>query len=359
MSLQEYEIDDKNIAEWLPWGALVRDGVMRNKDDSLCAFIAYRPYEHEDIPSPLNIQRDFVNGWSLWTEWQHTTKINRFVMTVCWNPFRGMLSSDIQNTLENDDAIPFSHAADYFYDVVKGIASELEQKTDVQILTYQDIFEFLSFSLSFEEQYVEMPSVPLYMDCLLSQNLNFEFRENDILLNHKFFVLLSLPGTFEPHIMQSLFHAFETVPFRYVERLLIFGQEEAQDQFRHYIQSWADGRKTVKRVLQQHILNELSGYYAKTFVFLLDENLTVRIKKFIQQCADRLMIPYIIESYNLKDIWWGTLPGLFRANLNPPIMGFNSLESFLMPPLFNFEKQDENQGTKEPEETDEPAEKEA
>lgn len=341
MALQEYEIDDKNVSEWLPWGALIRDGVMLNKDDSLCAFIAYAPYEHEDVPSPLNIQRDFVNGWSIWSEWQHTTEFDRRVLSICWNPIGGMLSSDIQNTLENDDTVKRENAADYFYDVVKGIAADLQEKTDVQILTYQDIFEFLSFALSFEEQHVEMPSVPLYMDCLLSQDLNFDFRENDIILNNKQFVLLSLPATFEPNILQSLFHAFETVPFRYVERLLIFGQEDAQDNFRKYIHSWADGRKTVKRVLQQHVLNELSGYYAKTFVFLLDDDLSVRIKKFIKQCANRLMIPYIIESFNLKDCWWGTLPCLFRANLNPPIIGFNSLESFLSVPLFDFKKAEE------------------
>lgn len=342
MSFQEYEIDDTKVAEWLSWGALVRDGVMKNKDDSFCAFIAYKPYAHKDVPAMDNIRRDFVNGWAIWSEWQHCAEFDRRVLTICWNPISGMLSSDIQNTLENDDAVEKKYAADYFYDVVKGIADELNEKTPAKVLTYQEIFDFLSFTLAFNEQQIEMPSVPLFMDCLLSQDLAFDFRENDILLNEQQILLLSLPGVFEPEILQSLFHAFEKVSFRYVERLLIFGQEEAQDNFRKYINNWANGRSTVKRVLFQHVLNDLSGYYSKTFVFLLDMDTAVRMKKFIKQCGDRLQIPYVIESFNLKDVWWGTLPGLFRANLTPPIIGFNSLESFLMNPLYDF-------GSNEPE----------
>ncbi len=347
MSFKEFEVDDKKVSEWLSWGALVRDGVLRNKDDSLCAFIAYKPYEHPDIPSADNIQRGFVNGWNIWCEWQHTQEYNRWVISICWNPFSGMLSSDIMNTLEGDDAVREKDAVDYFYDVVKGIAEELGKKTPTQILTYQEIFDFLSFALAFEEEQVEMPSVPLYMDCLLTQDLEFDFRENDILLNDKFIQPLSLPGVFDPNIMQSLFHAFDTVPFRYVERLLIFGQEEAQDTFRKYTHSWADGRKTVKRVLQRHVLNELSGYYAKNFVFLLDQATMPRMKKFIKQCGNQLQIPYVIESFNLKDVWWGTLPGLFRANLTPPIIGFNSIESFLANPLYDFNQSSNKEEAKE------------
>ncbi len=346
MAFREFEVDDTKVSEWLSWGALVRDGVMKNKDESFCAFIAYKPYEHVDAPNITNIRRDFVNGWSLWSEWQHCADFDRRVLTICWNPISGMLSSTIQNTLENDDAVEREYATDYFYDVVKSLAEELNEKTPAKVLTYQEIFDFLSFALAFDEEQVEMPSVPLFMDCLLSQDLDFEFRENDILLNNKVILPFSLPGTFESNILQSLFHAFEKVSFRFVERLLIFGAEEAQENFQKYTHAWANGRSTVKRTLLQHVLNELSGYYAKNFVFLLEDQTAERMKKFIQQCGNQLQIPYVIESYNLKDVWWGTLPGLFRANLTPPIIGFNSIESFLANPLYDFnQKADEEGGT--------------
>ena len=39
---------------------------------------------------------------------------------------------------------------------------------------------------------------------------------------------------------------------------------------------------------------------------------------------------YVFEKYNLKDVWWGSLAGIFLANIVPPITEFNSLEEFIL-----------------------------
>ena len=44
MSWKEYQLDNKSIADWLPWGALTHESVMRNKDDSVLGVIRYRRF---------------------------------------------------------------------------------------------------------------------------------------------------------------------------------------------------------------------------------------------------------------------------------------------------------------------------
>ena len=40
-------------------------------------------------------------------------------------------------------------------------------------------------------------------------------------------------------------------------------------------------------------------------------------------------MPFAFESYNLKEYFWGSIPGLFLANVRPPVTGFSYLAEFL------------------------------
>ena len=44
---------------------------------------------------------------------------------------------------------------------------------------------------------------------------------------------------------------------------------------------------------------------------------------------DARALPYVIEDYNAKDLWLGSLPGMFTAGLVPPLCGFAALEDLL------------------------------
>lgn len=57
----------------------------------------------------------------------------------------------------------------------------------------------------------------------------------------------------------------------------------------------------------------------------------IRVSKpILRHCSVTSVSPiYIVEDYNAKDLWWGSLPGLFRAATTPPICGFQALEELL------------------------------
>lgn len=325
MSWKEYEIDDEDVAEWLPWDGLILDNVMRNKDDSFLSIIQYDPYLANE-----NIQKQqFLNGWNFWSEKQHRQGEDKCFLIVSWNPDYDRKMSLAKNTL-NGKSVPSEKAALYFLQVVKKLQQDMSAVTKTKLLEYQDFLDVLSFSLCLGEQNVEMPEASLFFDVLLTQDLHVDFLENGISINEKKMMVLSLPSIPEMPIMGILYKAFEKLSYRYTQRLLMFGSEEAKKDLEAYTASWCNGRKSLKKDILSNILSELNGYYHASFVFLVDPDEYDNIKKYCQEVLNTLEIPYIFERYNLKDVWWGSLPGLFRANISAPITGFKHMDDLLI-----------------------------
>ena len=93
MSWKEYHLDNKTIADWLPWGALTHENVMRNKDDSVLGVIRYKRFDPpQRIPfyewkNPIYLP-SFRRGWSIWLEEQYAEDGDvECFLTLCWNPF--------------------------------------------------------------------------------------------------------------------------------------------------------------------------------------------------------------------------------------------------------------------------------
>jgi len=328
VSLQEYTINDQDVDEWLPWGGLVRESVVKNKDDSFFGVIAYVPYPKKDDKKIK--YREYRKGWVIWTEKQHREGEDRCYLIVCWNPFYRM--THIAENALGAASVSESEAALYFEKELSSIAKDLSKVTTCKVLAYQDVIDFLAFSLSLGDEKITMPEVPLYLDVLLSQDLQVEFLENGLAINHKqllVFTPLSIPSM---SIMNILYQAFEKVPYRYVQRLLLFDQKSAEADLNKYMDKWCSGRKYVKNALKADLLSNLNGYYSNNFFFLLDEENYQKVDHYCRNIMETLGLSYVVESYNLKDVWWGSLAGIFRANINPLVTGFDCLDDLLVHP---------------------------
>ena len=53
------------------------------------------------------------------------------------------------------------------------------------------------------------------------------------------------------------------------------------------------------------------------------------VSEYLHHLMHARALPYVIEDYNAKDLWWGSLPGMFTAGLVPPLCGFAALEDLL------------------------------
>ena len=322
MALKEYEIDDTAVEEWLSWGGITRPTVLRQKGGSCFSVIEYEVYEKNKLTKTIEFPK-FQRGWAMWVERQHSAEGDKDFAVIFWNPF--VNGNYIENALGKK--ILKEKFLDYFCDEVEKIYKEICKVTLARMLEYQEILDFLTFSLSLGENRVLMPEVPLYLDALLSQDINFEFKANDILVNGKKILILSLPTV--PEVFE-MFVDFEKISYRYVRRILFFDDKESAEEWKEYSGRWCDSRKTMLKKIEESVLQEVTGYFWNGFIFHLDEANYESFREYVSENMQERELLYVLESYNLKDVWWGSLSGMYLANITPPLVGFSSAENLLL-----------------------------
>jgi len=331
LTWKEYDLQNRTIADWLPWGGIVDPCIVRNKDDSFFGIIEYQPYPEaaRDIVLP-----EFRNGWSIWNEHQHgftsAGASDRYFLVLCWNPFLDG-QKRIMNPLR-EKKIPEADDKKEFRRVLDLVAREVQMVTSCHLLGYQEIIDFLTFTLSMGEEHVEMPETPLYLDALLSQDLDIDFTGNNIYLNDKEILVFSLPAMVDSSQQKIIDDSFQKVPYRHVQRLLLMSEKSAKKTLKSFLARWCEGRGAIRKLITDGLMGELNGYYSDSYSLLVPKERDTDIHHYTQNILDILRTSYIMEQYNLKDVWWGSLPGIFRANITPPQMGFSGLGEILYHP---------------------------
>ena len=327
MSWKEYDLSNNTVADWLPWGGLTLPHVVQEKDGSYFGVIRYNSLpegEEIDFKPPV-----FREGWSLWLERQHVPMgEDGFYLVLCWNPFINKAGYAV-NRLSKEIIVKAEDAGIYFATVLDDLVETLGKITEARVLEYQAVIDFMSFAIAFNEQKITMPEVPLYLDDLLSQDLDLNLSGNSIEIGGRETVSVSLAAPLPLKQEEKLLHAVDRLPYRFVQRLLVMGQEKAEKKLSAYMGKWCSGRKSVKKLIKEPLLGELTGLYANNLFLLTDKGQGKEIERYIREVLNRLEALYIVEDYNRKDVWWGSLPGLFRANLTPPQMSFNGLDELM------------------------------
>lgn len=328
MSLKEYGLKATAVEEWLPWGGIVHPNVMRQKDGSLFGVIQYDTYP-DNLTEPISAP-EFRRGWTMWIEHQHIAdqdlSEDKNFLVLCWNPWYSSTKLAVENSL-GKKKVSKNHPIEYFVEVLQKLGEAIGRVTPCHMLAYQEILDFLCFSISLGEEHVEMPDIPLYMDALLSQDLKFEFGSNAIKINGKRLVILTLPEMLNGFF--DLFDHVSSLNYRYVRRILLFSEKEAQRDLVLYTSKWCPQRKNIRKMELDNLLGKINGYYQEHFFFLLNPVDYEPFLDYLRDMFETIQQIYIIESFNLKEVFWGSLPGLFLANAKPPIVGFSSLDDLL------------------------------
>ena len=321
LSLKEYNVDITRFEEWLPWGGLTLPHVLENKDGSFVAIMEYDPYPY-DAPAPSLLE--FPRGWCIWVERQHFARMSKDYIVISWNPFK-LNTGRVKNTLGKPIKSP--DCRKYFGQETKRLEAELNKVTRARLLEYQDILDFLSFTLSFRPHTAEMPEVPLYLDVLMSQDLDLRFGENDIGIGDEKFIVCSLLGMPE---LDSLFKGFNSISYRHVRRMLCLNRQQGDKLTRKYTSGWCPNRKYIKKGLMDGLIGgNFCGCYSEYFIFLFNDSNFKSFSDFMTELLKKVQASFRVESFRFKDIWWGSLPGIFRADIQYPVVYFSSLGELL------------------------------
>lgn len=322
--LKEFEIDDSAVDEGLPWGGLTLPHVMQQKGGSFFSVIEYAPYERTALTKNL-VLPEFRRGWAVWNECQYTPAGDRDFIILFWNPFETKAEPFLENALGKN--IDKGGALKYFGELAENLCSELSKNTAAKLLTYQDLLDVLSFTLTLNAPSVAMPEVPLYMDALLSQDVRFKFKANDIYINGRRVLIATLPTLKSPW---RLFDRIKNFSYRYVRRILLFSRSEAELDLKKYDGKWCPHRKVMLEAIEKNVLSEVNSYYYSGVIFHLEESEYESARRYLAETLTAAGEPCVFEKFNLKDVWWGSLPGVYLANVTPPIVGFGSFEEFIL-----------------------------
>ena len=326
MSIKDYGRNATAMEEWLPWGGIVvAPFVMRQKDASYFAVISYDAIPEdtaEHIPD-----WDFCRGWIIWSEHHHRADgTDKEYLVLFWKPFVQKGKPYIENALKNK-TVRKEKDIDFFIEVAQTFCESMKVVAPTaRLIEYQELIDFLSYSLTFGMDHVEMPDVPLYLDVLLHQNNTFEFTSNDIYINKERLVIISLIGL--PDV-EPIYQNLKNLNFKHVRRFTMFGPNEGAYDMKQYTSHWCPSRKIVKNAILDGIENRYNGYYFENIELLLGEEDYEPFLSYIEHALRKMECGYILESFNLKEVFWGSLPGLYLANNVPPLIGFQHLEELM------------------------------
>lgn len=332
-SWKEFDLTPTGIEDWLSWYALTRESVMQCKDGSLLGFLRYDPFLREDRANEQwnVLVREFSRGWTMWLETIYAEGEETHTLSLSWNPFLSM-GGKVENMLAGNP-LELSQAEAAFEKELYRIAKSFPKEAGASVLTYQGIIDHLMQTLTLGRYHREMPEVPIDLDVLLTADLPFDFSTNHVKLGDEVFLILSVPSAvgMVPGIARAIAALQEAaIPFRHVERVLFFNKEEAQKEYTKYMARWCPARQYMQDFLTDGLMGVFYGWFNHHLIALVPEGKYAHIAEQLTKVFQEEEMLFLLEDFNAKDYWWGSLPAMFRAGLKPPICSFQALEDLLV-----------------------------
>ncbi|WP_145200089.1 conjugal transfer protein TrbE [Sphingobium sp. B2] len=300
MSLREYRNRAAHLADFLPWVALVDEGVVLNKDGSFQRTARFRgPDLDSATPSELvavtarlnNALRRLGSGWAIFVEAQRAPALDypddpfpdpvsalvdmerreqfreegahfesAYYLTLVWLPpaeeaaraeswlFEGRSGAgvDPRELLKG-----FTDRSDRVLGLVEGFVPEIRWLDDSETLTY------LHSTVSTKRQRVRVPETPMHLDALLTDEPltgGIEPRLGDHYL--RTLSVVGFPSATFPGLLDELNRlAFE---YRWSTRAIMLDKTDANRMLTRIRRQWFAKRKSIGAILKEVVTNEPS-----------------------------------------------------------------------------------------------------
>ena len=300
MNLAEYRRKSRILADYLPWAALVANGIVLNKDGSFQRTARFRgpdldsatPAELVAITSRLNnALRRLGSGWALFIEAQRepanqypesdfpdavsrivdaerkaqfeeegTHFESRYFLTLLWLPppddaayaeswlYEGRLphNADWEAVLKS-----FKDRTDRVLALVEGFMPEAEWLDDGATLTY------LHSCISTKRQTVRVPETPMYLDAILpDQDLAGGLEPRIGSANLRTLTIMGFPTQTWPGLLDDLNRL--AFPYRWATRAICLDKTDAAKVLTRIRRQWFAKRKSVMSIVKEVMTNEAS-----------------------------------------------------------------------------------------------------
>lgn len=300
LNLREYRAKPQLLADFLPWAALVSDGVILNKDGSFQRTVSFRgpdldsatPSELVSVTARLNAAlRRLGSGWAVFVEAQRVPSArypasnfpdpvsalvdqerraqfeeegahfeSRYYLTVAWLPpadATRRAERFLYEGSEREAASWREHLADFIgrsdrvLDLLDGFLPEADWLEDNDTLAY------LHSTISSRRHGIAVPDTPMHLDALLADE-PLSGGLAPMLGNRHLRILTinGLPNATEPGILDDLNRL--GFPYRWSSRALMLDKTDAAKLLARIRRQWFAKRKSVAAILKEVLTNEAS-----------------------------------------------------------------------------------------------------
>ena len=302
MNLAEYRSSARQLADFLPWAALVGQGVVLNKDGSFQRTAKFRgPDLDSAVPAELvavagrlnNALRRLGSGWAIFVEAQRRSSssypISQFddgasalvdaerkaqfeeqgahyessyFLTFLFLPpseeasraERMLYDKDMEG--DGTDVHRLLHGfvdrTDRILQLVEGFMPECAWLDDAETLTY------LHSTVSTKRQRVSVPDVPMYLDALLADQPMIGGLKPILGRAHlRVLTIVGFPGATTPGILDELNRL--AFPYRWSTRAIMLDKADATRLLTKIRRQWFAKRKSVAAILKEVMTNEASA----------------------------------------------------------------------------------------------------
>ncbi|MBO1358938.1 conjugal transfer protein TrbE [Acetobacter sacchari] len=300
LNLAEYRDRPAGLADFLPWAALVKEGVVLNKDGSFQRTARFRgpdldsatPAELVGVTARLNnALRRLGSGWAIFVEAQriaaqtypHSTFPDpasalvdlerqdafeeagahfesRYYLTFVWLPpaedasrIEGFLyEGRSQSGVDPWELLRgFVDRTNRVLQLVEGFMPEVAWLDDGDTLTY------LHSTISTRQQRVRVPETPMHLDSLLADEPLAGGLEPRLGSHHlRTLTVVGFPTATHPGILDELNRL--AFPYRWSTRAILLDKTEAVKLLTKIRRQWFAKRKSIAAIVKEVMTNEAS-----------------------------------------------------------------------------------------------------
>ncbi len=300
LNLREYRNRTAGLADFLPWAALIGEGVILNKDGSFQRTARFRgPDLDSATPSELvattarlnNALRRLGSGWAIFVEAVRRAAQDypksqlpdaasalvdleraeqfaeegahyesAYFLTLLWLPpaedatraenwlYEGRAQSGVD---ANAQVAGFVDRTDRLLQLIEGFVPEVAWLNDADTLTY------LHSTVSTKAQRVRVPETPIYLDALLADESltgGLEPRLGDKHL--RTLTVIGFPSETHPGILDEMNRL--AFAYRWSTRAIMLDKSDATKLLSKIRRQWFAKRKSVAGILKEVMTNEAS-----------------------------------------------------------------------------------------------------
>jgi type IV secretion system protein VirB4 len=301
MSLREYRGNAASLPDFLPWAALIAEGVVLNKDGSFQRTARFRgpdldsatPAELVATTARLNgALRRLGSGWAIFVEAQRVPPLaypdstfpdpvsalvdrerreqfkeegahfeSGYFLTLLWMPppedaarAEGWLYEGRARTGVDpwEQVKSFMDRSDRLVQLLEGFVPEIEWLGDAETLTY------LHSTVSTKRQRVRVPETPMHLDALLADEPlagGLEPRLGSAYL--RTLTIAGFPTATFPGLLDELNRL--AFPYRWATRAVMLDKTDATKLLARIRRQWFAKRKSIAAILKEVMTNEASA----------------------------------------------------------------------------------------------------